>query len=457
MDAVLLARLQFALTIGFHFIFPSITIGLAWMLVALEGLAWRRRDPYYQQIATFFGRLFAITFAVGVATGIVMEFQFGTNWAHYSRFVGDIFGAPLAAEGVFAFFLESTFLGLYLFGRKRVSRGLHWFSILMVAFGATLSGFWILVANSWQQTPAGYVLRNGRAELTSFYEAVFNPSTVIRFLHTIDATLITGAFFVAGSSAWLLLKGRATEGARKALRLSLIAAAVFSMLELFPLGDHHAKQVARYQPAKLAAMEGLYGKGQTEAPLLVFGVPTLDPPEIKMAVGLPGMLSWLAFGDRGAYVKGLGDLPPDEVPQGMELVLTFGAFHAMVGLGTLFIGLSCLGVLLIMLRRLERSRWFLWALTLSVPLPVLACQLGWITTEVGRQPWIVHGLLKTKDAASVTVTAGEILFSILLFGVIYALLGALWLWLMARRIKLGPAPLPVPAPPATPQPAEVQP
>ena len=444
MDPVLLARLQFALTIGFHYIFPSITMGLAWMLVALEGLAWRRKDPLYEQMARFFGGLFAITFAVGVATGIVMEFQFGTNWAHYSRFVGDIFGAPLAAEGVFAFFLESSFLGLYLFGRRRVSRGLHWFSILMVACGATLSGFWILVANSWQQTPAGFVLRNGRAELTSFYEAVFNPSMAIRFFHTIDASLITGAFFVAGISAWLLLKGRAVEGARRALRLSLIAAALFSVLELFPLGDHHAKQVARDQPAKLAAMEGMYGKGETEASLLVMGIPTLDPPEIKMAVGVPGLLSWLAFGDSKAYVAGLADFPADEVPQGMELVLTFVSFHGMVALGSLFIGVAGLGVLLLMMGRLYSSRWFLWLLALCVPLPVLANELGWITAEVGRQPWIVQGMLKTKDAVSITVTAGEILFSLILFGVIYALLGSLWLWLLARKIKEGPAELPNP-------------
>jgi cytochrome d ubiquinol oxidase subunit I len=443
-DPVLLARLQFAVTIGFHFIFPPLSIGLAWLLVIIEGLAWRRRDEAWERLGRFFGGLLALTFAVGVATGIVMEFQFGTNWATYSRFVGDVFGAPLAAEGVFAFFLESGFLGLYLFGRGRVSRGLHWFSILMVAVGATLSAFWILVANSWQQTPAGFHLVGGRAELTSFAEAVFNPSTWPRFFHTMVATLVSGAFLVMGVSAYLVLKGRAMELARRALALGAVAALGFSLLSLLPTGHLHARQVARTQPEKFAAIEGLYGSRDT-APLVLFAFPTTRPPTLHARIEIPKLGSWLAFGDVDAPVRGLQDFPADEVPRGAELWLSFVAFHNMVLLGLLFIGLSLLTVLLLWRRRLWRARWLLWLLVLATPLPVAACQLGWITAEVGRQPWIVYRLLRTAEAASPSVSAGEILASLIGFGLIYLWLGTLWLYLMFRKIARGPEPLPAPS------------
>src|SRR5512135_3631216 len=254
MDAVLLARLQFALTVGFHFIFPPITIGLSWLLVIVETLGWKRKDALYARIGAYFGKILGLTFAVGVATGIVMEFQFGTNWAQYSKFVGDIFGAPLAAEGVFAFFLESGFLGLYLFGKGRVTRGVRWFAILMVAVGSTISAFWILVANSWQQTPAGFAIRNGRAELTSFADAVFNPSMWPRFAHTVDAAIIAGAFFVTGIAAWLVLKGRDVEAGKRAMQLGVVVGLIASVLELFPFGHIHARQVAHTQPEKFAAI-----------------------------------------------------------------------------------------------------------------------------------------------------------------------------------------------------------
>lgn len=434
LDPVLLSRLQFAMTVGFHFIFPPVSIGLAWLLVIIEGLGWRRSDEVYVRMGKFFGKLFAITFALGVATGIVMEFQFGTNWAEYSKFVGDIFGAPLAAEGVFAFFLESAFLGLYLFGRGKVSKGVHWFSILMVAVGATISAFWILVANSWQQTPAGFVIQNGRAELVSFWQAVFNPSTVIRFLHTFDAALISGAFVMAGVAAYLLLKGKAVDLSRRALKLAIVFGLIVSVLELFPFGDHHAAQVARTQPEKLAAFEGLI-EGQTGAPMLMFGIPSEDPPGVSLPVQIPGLLSWLAFRDGDAYVKGLNDFPPDELP---PFMLTFVSFHSMVGLGMYFIGFTALGVLLLWRRRLWESRWYLKLLVVSIPLPVIACQLGWITAEVGRQPWVVYRVLKTADAVSLTVSSTEILLSMIMFGTIYLFLGALYLYLIIREIKHGP-------------------
>src|SRR5512135_3470553 len=339
MDAVLLARLQFALTVGFHFIFPPITIGLSWLLVIVETLGWKTKREVYTRIGIFFGKILGLTFAVGVATGIVMEFQFGTNWAEYSKFVGDIFGAPLAAEGVFAFFLESGFLGLYLFGRNRVSPGVHWFSALMVAVGSTISAFWIIVANSWQQTPAGFVVRNGRAELTGFWDAVFNPSTMIRYLHTVDAALISGAFLMAGIAAYMLLKGKETAFAQKSMKIALVFGLVTSLLEVAPFGHEHARQVARTQPEKFAAIEGLY-TSQTGAPIVMFAYPVDHPPELKAPIEIPGMLSWLAFGDVNAPIKWLKEFPRDEVP---PLWLTFVSFHNMVILGMFFILVTAWG------------------------------------------------------------------------------------------------------------------
>ena len=437
MDAVLLARIQFAVTIGFHFIFPPISIGLAWLLVIFEWRGWRRNDEAYVRLGKFFAKLLALTFAVGVATGIVMEFQFGTNWAQYSKYVGDIFGAPLAAEGVFAFFLESGFLGLYLFGRGRVSKGVHWFAILMVAVGATLSAFWILVANSWQQTPAGFVVRNGRAELASFWAAVFNPSTLPRFFHTVDAALIAGAFVVAGVAAWLLLRGREADLAKKALALALVFGLAASLAELFPFGDLHARQVARTQPEKFAALEGLYAS-QTRAPLVVFAIPFTRPPRLRAALEIPGLLSWMAFGDANAPVRGINEFPPENRP---PLWLTFVSFHNMVLLGMFFIAATGWGVLQMLRGRLWDQRWYLRLLVWSIPLPIVAIQLGWIATEVGRQPWIVYGLLRTSDAASRTVPAGDILASLILFSALYLALGALWLFLMFREVHHGPEPV----------------
>jgi len=437
MDAVLLARLQFALTVGFHFLFPPVTIGLAWLLVVVELLGWRKKDEIYVRVGAFFAKILGLTFAVGVATGIVMEFQFGTNWAQYSKFVGDIFGAPLAAEGVFAFFLESGFLGLYLFGRNRVSKGVHWFSCLMVAVGATISAFWIIVANSWQQTPAGFVVRNGRAELTSFSEAVFNPSTVIRYLHTVDAALITGAFFMAGIAAYYLLKQREMEFAKRAMRVAVVFGLIVSLLELMPFGHEHARQVAHTQPEKFAAIEGLYANA-TGAPLVFFAVPTTKPPTLHANIEIPGLLSWLAFGDPAAPIKGINEFPADQTP---PLWLTFVSFHNMVVLGIYFILVMAIAAYKLYRKTLWGSHGFLRLLVISIPLPLAACQLGWIAAEVGRQPWIVYKLLRTSEAASITVSAQEILFSIVLFGLIYLCLGVLYIFLFVRKVKHGPAPV----------------
>jgi cytochrome d ubiquinol oxidase subunit I len=440
LDPLFLSRLQFALTIGFHFLFPPIS-GLAWLLVILEWRGWKRGDPHYVAAGKFFGKVLGLTFAVGVATGIVMEFQFGTNWAEYSKFVGDIFGAPLAAEGIFAFFLESTFLGLYLFGRKKVGPGVHWFSILMVAVGATISAFWIIVANSWQQTPAGFVIQNGRAELVSFWAVIFNPSTFHRFFHTVIASLIAGALFMAGLSAYLVLKKKGGAATRKTLKLALIFGLVFSVMELFPSGHFHAEQVARTQPEKLATIEGLI-HGQSNAPIVVFGIPSEEPPALHAAIEVPGLLSLLVDGNVGTFVPGIMDLRAAGHPT-PPFVLTFISFHTMVALGSFFIALTTLGVFLLMREKLYDTRWYLKALLWSIPLPLLACQLGWIVAEVGRQPWVVYRVLRTADSFSANVTGGEILFSIIMFGLIYLVLGALYIFTLARTVKRGPEILPV--------------
>jgi cytochrome d ubiquinol oxidase subunit I len=438
MDPVHLSRIQFAITVGFHFLFPPITIGLAWLLVGMEWIGWRKNSEDYVRLSQFYGKLLALTFAVGVATGIVMEFQFGTNWARYSKFVGDIFGAPLAAEGVFAFFLESGFLGLYLFGRGRVSKLVHWLSILLVAIGSTMSAFWILVANSWMQTPAGFEINpvSGRAELTDFWAAVFNPSTLVRFFHTVDAALVTGAFFVAGVAAYLILKGKQVELAKKAMKIAAIFGLIVSVMAAFPTGHEHAKQVAHTQPEKFAAIEGLYSS-QSAAPLVMFAIPFTEPPELKAKIEIPGMLSWLAFGDVNAEVKGVADFPAENIP---PLWMTFVSFHNMVVLGMLFIAMMAWACIQIWRDKLWTSRRFLWCMVWAMPLPLAACQLGWITAEVGRQPWIVYGLMRTAEASSVTVSAGEILFSIILFSLIYLMLGSLYLYVLIKKMNHGPEP-----------------
>lgn len=444
MDVVWLARLQFSLTIMFHFLFPPITMGLALFIAILETLRWRTKEDVYRRASDFWLKIFAVTFTVGVATGIVMEFEFGTNWAGYSRFVGDVFGAPLAAEAVLAFFLESGFLGLLLFGRNRISSFTRWLAAALVWFGSTLSGFWILVANSWMQTPAGYAVRNGRAELTDFGAAVLNPSTLPRFAHTISSAWVCAAFLMVGVSAWYLLAGRASAVARLSLKLGTIAALVGVVLS-FVTGDRHAKQVARTQEAKFAAMEGLYST-QKGAPLVLFSL----PPSQEGARGGPELTitrltSFLAFGNFQAPVKGLSEFPREDRP---PVTVTFLSFHNMVILGNLMLLEALLGVWLLWRGSLEKSRWWLRLMVYSVPLPTLAIQLGWMAAEAGRQPWIVYGVLRTRDAVSKTVTGPQILFSLALFTLIYAVLAFVWFYLLRKEILHGPeeAPAPVFAP-----------
>ena len=439
MDTELLSRIQFAVTVGFHFIFPPISIGLAFLLIFIERLGWKRNDEQYLKLAKFFGKLLGINFAVGVATGIVMVFQFGTNWSKYSAFVGDIFGAPLAAEAIFAFFLESTFLGIYLFGRNKISKGWHFFSICMVALGSLISAFWIIVANSWQQTPAGYTLNTvaNRAELTDFWAAVFNPSTVVRFFHTVDAAFITGAFFIAGICAYLIIKNKETETALKGLKFGIIAGLIFSVLQVFPFGHEHGRQMYRNQPEKFAAIMGLY-TSQTEAPIMIFAYPSKEgeQPVLKAPIEIPKLLSYLVFfpGEFQTF-KGIAEFPKENIP---PLWLTFVSYHNMVLLGLIFNVLMIWGVIQLKRKKLLVGRKYLKLLMIAIPFPVIACQLGWMAAEVGRQPWIVYKLLRTHEAYSPVVSAGEVWFSFILFTLIYLFIGILFVYLITKEIRKGP-------------------
>lgn len=436
MDTEILARIQFAFTIAFHYIYPPISIGLGVLLVIMEGMYIKTGKKIYENITKFWIKIFALVFAMGVATGIVMEFEFGTNWATYSRFVGDVFGSALAAEGVFAFFLESGFLAILVFGWNRVSTKMHFFSTIMVSFGAMLSAVWIVVANSWQQTPAGYhIVNNGgylRAEITDFWSMVFNPSSVDRLLHTLSGAWLTGAFLVLSVSAFYLLKNRHIDFAKKSIKIALSLAVFASLFQLLT-GHHSAQGISSTQPAKLAAFEGHYNT--SPAPLYLFGWVNNNEQKVNFGVAIPGMLSFMIYGDFDKPVKGLNEFKPEDRP---PVNLVFQSYHLMVVIGFTLIGLSLLSLLLLRKDALFKNKLFLKILVAAVILPQAANQLGWISAEVGRQPWIVYNLLRTKDAISKSVGSGEIIFSLILFTLIYALLFVLFIFLLDRKIKHGP-------------------
>jgi len=429
MDVVELSRIQFSLTAAFHFLFPPVTIGMAFIISIIEYLHFRTARDIYREMSSFLIKIFAIFFAVGVASGIIMEFQFGSNWARYSEFVGDIFGSPLVAEAIFAFFLESTFLGVLLYGRNRVSRRGYFIAAVLVFVGSVLSAFWIIVANSWQQTPVGYQVVNGRAVITDFVAAVFNPSTLPRFLHTVIGSLITGSFFVMAIAAYGIIKRGETEFAKRLLNISLISAAICSLLEL-GAGHYHAVQVMETQPIKLAAFEGLF-ETQRGAPMSLVGIPDKSSKELKYAIVVPKMLSLLGYLDPNAEVKGLNSAPEDEWP---PLVVTFMSYHIMIGLGIYFIGLTLLGIALRMKGKLYSTVPYLKFLIPSALLPWVCMEAGWYAAEMGRQPWVVYKVLKTIDGVSVVVSAGEVLFSIIAFSLIYLIFISLVIVLVRREI-----------------------
>ena len=433
MDPVLLARIQFAFTLAYHFIFAPMTIGLAWLNVWLLGRYRRSGKEEDKSLARFWVNIFAISFAVGVATGISMEFQFGTNWASYSKYVGDIFGAPLAIEVIFTFFLESTFIGVLLLGWDRVSRNVHWLASLMVAVGSTLSAFWILVANSWMQTPAGYRIEHGHAVMTNFAAVVFNPSTVPRVLHTVDAALMTGALFMLGISAWYLLKKRPDNRFRLTLTTSLVVAFITAVLQLLT-GHYHAVQVTRTQPVKMAAIEGVFHTGNG-VPYTFFGIIDGKRQTIHYALSIPDGLSLLATFNPHGRIIGLDSAPRENWP---PLPLTFYPFHIMVLLGMYFILFTFIGMLLLWKKRLTEYRPFLIVAIITIPLPFIANELGWMTAEVGRQPWIVYNVLRTSAAASVVVSSRQIIFSMLAFFLVYTILTIFWAGMLRHQLRRGP-------------------
>lgn len=430
MDSVLLSRIQFGITAGFHFIFPPLSIGLIVIIFILETFNLKKQDPLYRNISAFLIKIFGLIFTVGVATGIVLEFSFGTNWSAYSRAVGDIFGAPLAAEAVIAFFLESVFLGVLLFGRQRVSPGTYWLSTLLVLAGSHLSGLWIIIANSWMQTPAGFIMTDGRAMLTDFFEAALNHSTLIRFTHTIMASWITGALFVSGISAWYVVKKRNLRLAGALLPVSLSFFIAVSFLQ-FVSGHGHAIQVAQTQPEKMAAFEALW-RTQNGAPMSIFGIPDEASQTTRLEVSVPKLLSFLIHFDTSKEVKGLGDFPPGERP---PVFLPYMSYHFMIGAGSYFALLSAIGVFLISRKRLLNTGWYLKLLIISIPVPIAANEAGWIAAEVGRQPWAIYRVLRTADAASVSVPAWQILLSIIMFSLIYALIFAVFMKLLLKIIR----------------------
>jgi len=433
MDAVLLSRIQFALTAGFHYIFPPLTFGLTLIILYTETVYLRTDNVLYKNLTKYLAKILALVFAMGVATGIVLEFSFGTNWSTYSRIVGDIFGAPLAAEGISAFFLESVFIGVLLFGRDRVSKKAYWAAALMVFIGSHLSGLWIIIANSWMQTPAGFEMVEGRAVLTNFYEAAINHSTIQRYLHTVVGAWMAGSLFVAGISAWYILKKRDLDYAKPLLTISLLIF-IFTSFIQFGTGHYHAVQVAKTQPVKMAAFEGLWDT-TAGAPLSVFGVPVAADKKTYLEIGIPKLLSIMIYADPDAVVQGLNDFPEDLHP---PIFLTFTTYHIMIALGSLFALMSAIGLLLIKRKKLFETDWYLKAILFSIPLPHISNQTGWMAAEIGRQPWAIYNVLKTADAASVVVPAWQILLTIILFSIIYILLFILFIKFLVQMVRKGP-------------------
>ena len=436
-DALFWHRLQFAFTITFHYLFPQLTIGLALLIVVLKGLGLRTGNLRWDDAARFWIRIFGINFAVGVVTGLPMEFQFGTNWARLARYAGPIIGQTLAMEGVFAFFLESTLLGLLVFGERRLGRRRHFLAAIALFAGSWLSGYFIVTTNAFLQHPTGHAVAADGASLVlaDFSAFLFNPWALAQYAHTMVGAVVTGSFVMAAVGAFYLLAGRHTTIAPLFLRVAVPIGLLSSVLVAFPTGDMQAKLVARYQPVALAAMEGRFESGP-RAGIHVIGQPNVAERRLDNPIQVPGILSFLAFGTFHSNVPGLDEFPEDTWPDNIELL--YYAFHIMAGLGTLFIGLMALATILLWRGTLARNRPMLWALALAFPFPYIANTAGWLTAELGRQPWVVHGLLRTADAASPLVHAGTTLFTLLGFAGLYLLLGLLFAFLIVRELAHGP-------------------
>jgi cytochrome d ubiquinol oxidase subunit I len=438
MNALEIHRLHFAFTVTFHYIFPQLTMGLALLIVVLKTIAFYRRDELYNSAARFWTRIFAINFALGVVTGIPMEFQFGTNWAAFSKSAGAVIGQTLGMEGVFSFFLESSFLGILLYGEKRVGPKLHLVSAFLVFLGSWLSGFFIIATNAWMQHPVGYTIgTNGQVLLSDFTQLLSNPWAFWQYLHNMIGSVVTASFVMAGLGAFYLLTGKHRPQGQLFVRTGVIAGMAATTLMAFPTGDGQGKMIAKHQPVTLAAMEGLFETTQ-EAPIALVGQPDTDHMRLDNPIEVPGVLSFLTYKRWNAQVKGLKDFPPDTRPDNVALL--YYAYHIMVGLGTLMSAITTLCVLLLWRQKLYSFRPLLWTLLLAIPFPYIATIAGWMTAELGRQPWLIYGLMRTVHGASPNVSAGNGLFSLLGFMGMYMVLGMLFLFLIAREIGQGPQP-----------------
>lgn len=433
----ILARIQFAFTIAFHYIYPPLSIGLGLILVIMEGMYLKTGNKIYEQMTRFWIKIFALIFGIGVATGIIMEFEFGTNWATYSKYVGDIFGSALAAEGIFAFALESGFLGILLFGWNRVSSKVHFLSTLMVFLGSMFSAVWIVVANSWQQTPAGFHIvgegMNTRAEITDFWAMVFNPSSVERLIHVWIGAFLAGAFLVLSVNAYYILKNKYLEIAKPSFKIALVVATIFSLAQLLA-GDKSAEGVAKNQPAKLAAMEAHYDSSAVADMYLLGWVN--NTKQKATGIKIPGGLTFLLHQDFKTPITGLNAFKPDERPTQVNAI--FQMYHIMIAIGITLIALTLYASWQWKRGKLFDKRWLMVVFAWAVFLPQIANQAGWFTAEMGRQPWVVYGLLKTSDALSRTVSANQIIFSLILFALVYITLFILFLYLLNKKIKYGP-------------------
>ncbi len=435
-DALMVHRLHFAFTVTFHYLFPQLTMGLALLLVILKSRALRTGDEHWNRAARFWARIFGINFAMGVVTGIPMEFQFGTNWAAFSRAAGGVIGQTLAMEGVFAFFLESGFLGLFLFGEKKLGPRGHWFAALMVFLGSWISGYFIIATDAWMQHPVGYTLGpNGEILLSSFWALLLNPWALVQYAHNMTGAVITAAFVMASIGSFYLLSGQHEPYGRTFVRLGVLVGVVASILQLFPFGDFQGRMVARHQPATLAAMEGLF-ETKAGAPLALLGQPDMEKKRLDNPLEVPNALSFLTYRAWTAEVKGLDAFPSEEWPDNVSLL--YYSYHIMVGLGTFFIAILVVAAGKLWRGSLYASRLMLWVLMLSLPFPYIANTAGWITAEVGRQPWLIYGLMRTAHGVSPQISSGNVWFTLLGFMGLYTVLGILFLFLVYREIEHGP-------------------
>jgi cytochrome bd ubiquinol oxidase subunit I len=435
-DALLVDRLQFAFTISYHYLFPQLTMGLGLLIVILKWRYLRTKDEHFNNSARFWAKIFAINFAMGVVTGIPMEFQFGTNWAEFSRYAGGVIGQTLAMEGVFSFFLESTFLGIFLYGEKRFGQTVHFVSAILVFVGSWLSGYLIVMTNAWMQHPVGYVSAESAVRLTDYWALLLNPWGLWQYIHTMSGAVITAGFVMASVGAYYLLAHREQDYGKIFVRHGIVAATLATFLVLLPSGDQQGKNVAYHQPAALAAMEGLF-ETKEGAELMLIGQPDMEKLRMDNPLYVPKLLSFLTYLHWGAEVKGLDAFPRNQWPDNIPLL--YYSYHIMVGLGTIFMAILALALLKLWRKSLYTSRGILWILLLAFPFPYIANTAGWMTAELGRQPWLIYGILRTADGISPTVSAGNGLFTLIGFLGIYFVIGVLFILLVVRKINLGPA------------------